>query len=320
MTNYSHRVDNTKNEGIMGAIKSNPEGLLLLATGCALLMRSGSHDSGLLGGSQARVRNVPQRSNYSKRRTISGIADAASESAHRAQQYVADVGSTVTETAKDYASSIGGYAEDAQRVVVDRSERLVKQARTSVESTLSAVLQEQPLIVVLLGLAAGAAVASVLPRTTVERETLGAVGERVAEFAGNVRENLGEAASQASEKLKQVADERGLKAEGLKEAVQEVAGAFGSAFSEEKETREQHSGGPARSGLSGATGVGASAQPAGGQNADRSSAERDMRSGGASGLSKGVSGSSSPSTRTGSSSHSQPQTSGTTPGSSTKRP
>ena len=41
MTNYSHR-SNTPSDGIMGAIKANPEGLLLLAAGCALLMRSGS--------------------------------------------------------------------------------------------------------------------------------------------------------------------------------------------------------------------------------------------------------------------------------------
>ena len=99
----------------------------------------------------------------------------------------------------------------------------MEQARSTVQSTVSRVLQEQPLSLVLLGLATGAAVASVLPRTAVERETLGAVGEHVGEVAGNVRENLGEAVSQAGERLKQVADERGLNAEGLKEAAGEVA-------------------------------------------------------------------------------------------------
>ena len=85
--------------------------------------------------------------------------------------------------------------------------------------------------------------ASVLPRTSVERETLGPVGARVAEFAGTVRENLGEAASQAGEKLKEVADEHGLNSEGLKEAAQEVAGAFGSALKgEDKEAGKQQSG------------------------------------------------------------------------------
>lgn len=325
MTNYPHRSKHIKNEGFMGAVKSNPEGLLLLAAGCALLMRSGSLGSGLFGGSQARGQGSQQRSDYSSQRgTVGGIADAASESADRARRYVADVGNTVSETAKDYASSIGNYAADAQRAVVDNSERLMEQARSTVQGTVSRVLQEQPLSLVLLGLATGAAVASVLPRTSVERETLGAVGERVAEFAGNVRENLGEAASQAGEKLKQVADERGLNAEGLKEVAQDVAGAFGSAFRGEdtEETgKQQSSGRPGSSSdISSSARTGTSAQPSDGQSAVRSSAGMEGRPGGASGSGRSPSGSSTSSaTRPSGSSSPQPQASNTTPGSSPKR-
>jgi hypothetical protein len=324
MTNYSHRGNRTTNEGFMGAIKSNPEGLLLLAAGCALLMRSGSLGSGLFGGAPARGQGSQPRAHYSNQRgTGGGIAEAASETADRARRYVADVGSAVSETAKDYASSIGSYASDAQRAVVDSSERLMEQARTTARGTVSRVLQEQPLSLVLLGLATGAAVASVLPRTSFERETLGAVGERVSEIAGNVRENLGEAASQAGEKLKQVADERGLNAEGLKEAAQEVAGAFGSAFKgEETETGKQQSGGGpgSTSNISSSARAGTSVQPSGGQRAARSSADTEERSRGASGSSRGASGSStSSSTQQSGSSNSQPQTGGATPGSSTKR-
>jgi hypothetical protein len=317
MTNYSHRSNRTTNEGLMGAIKSNPEGLLLLAAGCALLMRRGSLGSSLFG-SQARGQGSQQRPDYRNQRgTVGGIADAASETADRARRYVADVGSTVSETAKDYASSIGSYAADAQRAVVDNSERLMEQARTTAQGTVSRVLQEQPLSLVLLGLATGAAVASVLPRTSFERETLGAVGERVSEVAGNVRENLGEAAFQAGEKLKQVADERGLNAEGLKEAAQEVAGAFGSAFKgEETETRKQQSGGRpgSTSDISSPARTGTSAQPSGGQSAGRSSADTEGRPGGASGSGRGPGGPSQ-------SSGTRPSgpSSISTPGSSTKR-
>ena len=161
MTNYSRRSGNIMSEGIMGAIKSNPEGLLLLAAGCALLMRSGSSlGSSLFGGVQTANRNHQQPHHPSgQRSTMEGIADAASESADRARRYVAVVGSSVSETAKDYASSIGNYAEDAQRRVVDQSERLMEQARSTAQSTVSRVLDEQPLSLVLLGLATGAAVA-----------------------------------------------------------------------------------------------------------------------------------------------------------------
>ena len=63
---------------------------------------------------------------------------------------MADVGDKVAETAKDYASSIGSYADNAQRAVVDGSERLYEQARTTVQGTFTRVLQEQPLGLALL--------------------------------------------------------------------------------------------------------------------------------------------------------------------------
>jgi hypothetical protein len=244
MTNYSYRSRNAS-EGMMGAIKSNPEGLLLLAAGCALLLRSGSSSgSGLFGGSQRS--NQHDRPSYTSQRSeMEGVADAASERVDRARRYASDAASSVSETAKEYASSIGDYAESAQRKVVEGSEQLMEQARGAVEPAFRKVLQEQPLSLVLLGLAAGAAVASILPRTSLESDTLGPVGEKVAEVASNVRENLGEAASQAGERLKQVADERGLNAEGLKEAAGEVASAFGSAFKGEDQAAASRPGGSA---------------------------------------------------------------------------
>ena len=42
MTYHSHRDAQGTGDWIMGAVKSNPEGLLLLAAGCALLLRSGA--------------------------------------------------------------------------------------------------------------------------------------------------------------------------------------------------------------------------------------------------------------------------------------
>ena len=39
MSNYSHREDVGAGESILGAVRRNPEGLLLLAAGAALLMR-----------------------------------------------------------------------------------------------------------------------------------------------------------------------------------------------------------------------------------------------------------------------------------------
>ncbi len=42
MTRHSNTSAQGTSDWLMGAVKSNPEGLLLLAAGCALLLRSGA--------------------------------------------------------------------------------------------------------------------------------------------------------------------------------------------------------------------------------------------------------------------------------------
>ncbi|MPZ40499.1 MAG: hypothetical protein GEU95_21100, partial [Rhizobiales bacterium] len=233
----------------MGAVKNNPEGLLLLAAGCALLLRSG----GSIGRGEQSARRS-QSTSYGARdrqyesdgRRQSGSRSAMTESMSRtadsAREYASDMGKTVSEKASAYASAVGDYADDARRTVADQSERIMQQA----QGTLRRVLQEQPLAVAVLGLAAGAAVAAALPATSIERQTLGPAGERLSEAATNTGEQLREATSKAGERLMDVAEERGLNAEGLKEAASDVAGTFGSAFRGEQSSQsDQSSGGSA---------------------------------------------------------------------------
>ena len=291
MTNYPSRRGQNVGETIMGAIKSNPEGLLLLAAGCALLMRSGSSRSRPYAGyapydageySSSASAGQYSSSASSGRGALRGVADSVSDRADQARRYMADVGNTVTETAKEYASAIGDYADDARRSVVDNSGRLMEHARGTMEGTFNRVLQDQPLAVVLLGFAAGAGLAAVLPATRVEKDTLGAVGEKLSEAASNVRENFGEAASQAGEKLTQMAKERGLDADGLKEAAGEVAGAFGSAFRGEEKGRQTPGESQGRSSQVGSSSPNTSSMPgqrAGGQSTAGSSGSSGIRSG-----------------------------------------
>jgi len=88
------------------------------------------------------------------------------------------------------------------------------------------VLQDQPLVVALAGMAAGAAVAAAFPTTEFEKGTLGPLGEQVSDAANCLSEQLKEATVKAGEKLKNVVDEKGLNPSGLKDVASEVAGAF----------------------------------------------------------------------------------------------
>ena len=232
MTYHSHRDAQGTGDRILGALKSNPEGLLLLAAGCALLLRSGAtgrthaHERlGLTGTGRE-----PTSENYGPRQTGAGISETISQAADSARDYAADVSKTVSDKASTYASAAGEYADDAWR----QSERFVGQARDTVKDTINRVLQEQPLALAVVGLAAGAAVAAAFPATAVERRTLGAAGERLTDAAASAGQQLGQAASKAGERLMDAADQRGLNTEGLKEVASHVAGAFGSAFTDEK--------------------------------------------------------------------------------------
>jgi hypothetical protein len=250
---------------LMGAVKRNPEGLLLLAAGAALLLRGVGSSQGTHSGRHWSEQRSPRAgSQYeshwneaaSREATSSGTMSPTGE---RARGYASDMADQVVETASGYASTASDYAGQARRAASDyagqarrtvsdyadqvseQSGRAARRARSTVLDTFNRVLQDQPLAVAVAGLAAGAALAAAFPVTDVERRTLGPAGERLADAADQVRESLKEGTSKASQTFMSAAEERGLSADGLKEMAGEAAGAFGSAFSGEQSGTEQSS-------------------------------------------------------------------------------
>jgi ElaB/YqjD/DUF883 family membrane-anchored ribosome-binding protein len=230
MSSYGVREGTGAGKWIMGAVTRNPEGLLLLAAGCALLMRSGR-------GPSVRRSSFPDRrgeGQYRAGRDDSAISERVGETARRAGEYVSETTDKVSETARSYASSASEYANEAARIAADRSRRTANQVR----DTADYLVREQPWAVALTGLLAGAAVAAAFPSTQIERRTLGEVGERLRTAAGSMGEQLMEAGMQAGERLSEVAEERGLTSEGLKEAARDVGGTFSSALAGEKSSTQ----------------------------------------------------------------------------------
>lgn len=235
MSSYGVREATGAGEWIMGTVTRNPEGLLLLAAGVALLMRSGR-------GPSVRRNSFPDRRNEGQYRagredSASGISERVGEAARRAGeyvsgateragQYVSETTDKVSETARFYASSASEYANEAGRITAERSRRTANQVR----DTADYLIREQPWAVALTGLLAGAAVAAAFPSTRLERRTLGEVGERLRSAAGSMGEQVMEAGMQAGERLSEVAEERGLTSEGLKQAARDVGETFSSAL------------------------------------------------------------------------------------------
>ena len=210
-------------EWIMGAVTRNPEGLLLLAAGAALLMRSGRD--------QWRRRSYAEavRESRGHREAPTGVGERVSEAARRAGDYVSEATDRMSETTRSYASSAADYADEAARMAAKGSRHVADQAR----ETADYVVQEQPWAVALVGLAAGATVAAIFPPTRIEKRTLGDVGERLRSAAGTAGERVMEAGMQAGERLSEIAEDRGLTKEGLKQAAREVGETFSSALGEE---------------------------------------------------------------------------------------
>jgi hypothetical protein len=236
----------------LAVVKNNPEGLLLLAAGCALLMRgrAPSHSTQYLGENprqnfpqgdgelRGAVRTMPQKAADAVSPYIEGAQKYATDVASNVSDYASDMTDRISESAGSYASAISDYAGDAGRTVSEQSSRFARQAQSTIQETMQHVLREQPLAVAVVGLAAGAAIAAAFPGTEIERRTLGPTGERLADAASKAGERLKEASSKAGDQLLSAAQDRGLTAEGMKEVAGKVASTFGSTLSGESATKD----------------------------------------------------------------------------------
>jgi hypothetical protein len=196
-------------EWLVDRIKKNPEGLLLVAAGCALLLRAGS-------GNRFNNR-IPQ------------AGSVVSKAGSQAADYV----HSTSERASEYASQAASYATSTAESLKTESERIVGSMRTQLSDTVERVTQRQPLAIAAVGLLAGAAIATAFPPTDIERRTMGPLADDLKEAGSDLAGRLSEGAQAASDRLKQAANERGLNAEGLKEAGAEVAKAFTGSLSDQ---------------------------------------------------------------------------------------
>jgi hypothetical protein len=224
-------------ELILNTIKRNPEGLLLLAAGAVLLMRTNALKTPPSPtdeyGRRIRRRGVQAsesmedaaRQTMDTAQAYASSAAEARETMDTARSYGAsasEVARETVETARSYASSASQYAGQARRAVGEQSERVIRQTRSMAQGAL----RNQPLAIAAAGLAVGAALAAAFPATQLERDTLGPMGDQMSKAAERVGDQLKQASMKAGEKLKNTGEERGLDSDGLKEMASEVADTF----------------------------------------------------------------------------------------------
>jgi len=212
MSRYSEtETSQAGGDWLMDKARRHPEALLLLAAGACLLMRSGKNGSARPGIHSRSQRSEGAYSAEWGRRSssmASGMHEGVSRAADTAD-YASDVKDRISETAAGYADSVSQFAGDASRAASEHAERWQREARSQVQRGVERVLREQPLVVAVAGVAAGVAVAALLPATRMENQAFGGARDALTDAGGKAGERVMEAAGKAGERLKDAAEERG---------------------------------------------------------------------------------------------------------------
>jgi hypothetical protein len=211
---------------LIDTARRNPEALLVVAAGCALLMRGGSswfraaesrleeewEDEDEEPTKGRRHSRKASESEEESEGVLSGVTEQAGE-------FVSRMAESVSET----ASAASDYAYETGREFSDNVGRWSGQAR----SAAGTMLHEQPVAVAVLGLAAGAALAAMLPHTEVEDRALRPARDTIVGVAGT-------AAEAAKAKAKDFATDR------LQEAARSAVDTFTSSLAGDERGRAGH--------------------------------------------------------------------------------
>jgi hypothetical protein len=230
----------TEDNWLVTKVKQNPEAFLVLAAGCALLLRATGTASRRTGdyrddrwNDESRLNAIHDRTTAVARNVVSDLQDRVKDTAtavsQKASDYataLSDKAGAISEQATGYAATLSDQASDWGRSVADETARMGTRVRSSTQDGLGRMVKEQPLAVAALGIAAGAAIAALLPPTRVERDALRPLGDAAKDAVAAGLAQVKDAASATGEQLKDAAQRRGLSAEGIKDMAREATQTF----------------------------------------------------------------------------------------------
>ena len=177
MTQFRGIDSLTEDNWLVTKVKQNPEAFLVLAAGCALLLRPSSTASREIGGfrndrrsDESRLNAIRDRTTAAARNVASDLQDRVKDTAtavsQKASDYataLSDQAGAISERATGYVASLSDQASDWGHSVADETARMGTRVRSSTQDGVTRMVKEQPLAVAALGIAAGAAIAALLP-------------------------------------------------------------------------------------------------------------------------------------------------------------
>ncbi len=168
--------DNSLADRVVGLVKRNPEGLLLLGAGIALMFRA-----------------MPKADDSPKLRRAKAAARAmkadSDEALGRVGNALHEAGDYTSEAAAKFAHNAADLGEAARR----NTQRYARETQRVIKSTL----RRQPMTVAVAGIAAGAGLAALLPATRMEEDVFAPAAARLSGAATEMTHSLREAATSA---------------------------------------------------------------------------------------------------------------------------
>jgi hypothetical protein len=178
-------------EGLAQSLRRNPEGLLLLGAGVALLLR-----------------NVAGNGKPDKRRARAKGQPSADEKGEGVMSRLSGTADDMRERVSGAAETIGQGASRLRKSAWKQSRSAAGQARRTVDD----LVESHPIAVSLGGLAAGCLAAAVFPPTRVEQTALAPIGQMAEdaafEAAAEAKRQVADAAARAGEELATAAANR----------------------------------------------------------------------------------------------------------------
>ena len=219
-------------DDLSSAVQANPVPAALIGMGALWMLMGGGRTTAaaaLLASGASRAADSLAPAGETVKSGAEKIGQTVSEFASAATDAVGQALGSAAEAATDAAGRMTSMAADAGKHLGAQSDSVRNTASDltgSVQGNLTETFERQPLLVGVLGLAIGAAIATAFPKTRMEEDLVGdqaeVVKQKVGDFVSEQAQSVGEVATRTIEAVKEEAELQGLTPAALKEGVAAV--------------------------------------------------------------------------------------------------
>jgi len=238
-------------DDLQSAVQANPVPAALIGMGALWMLMGGGRTTAaaaMISGGASRAADTLAPVTNAVASGAGKIGEGLASLASRASDAVGDTLASTQDavaSAADQLTSSAAEVPGSMRKNTDSMAKSTSALAGSVQSNLAETFERQPLLVGLVGIAVGAAIATAFPKTQIEEEYVGETAakakEKVQSLVEQQSESLQKTASRTLEAVKDEAAVQGLTPDALKQgaaAIRDKAVSAASAARRKGQTRQ----------------------------------------------------------------------------------